>query len=249
MQKLSFWLHILSRLSQDSHSILTLLLLAHVLFEHLCKICILNIMAEATANSSAFPLFSRLPRELRDQIWRNALPDKVGPALYIYKTRSWCFRWAQTNQKYQPNNDGPKLNLEFRYNLFDVHEFEVALFFVRHEARGIGLVWARTHGVKVLARKNSEFPIFVCPFNPTRDAMYIPANKWTRFLEEPKDMCPGPDLLEKLVNVKPAHVTHLAVSRSLLEHKTTGAAFLAGSPEAVVSIVVFSFLSFGRLDA
>ena len=188
-------------------------------------------MATAATNSSTFPLFSSLALELREQIWRDALPNEVGPVLYLYRKGYWCPR-----EEYDPQNHETNLNFEFRHDLLNVVQFEVPLYFVNREARKIALAWVRTHGIEIRARKKRESPIFVCPFNPIRDVLYIPPNKWDEFLCEPDDRCSEPDLLERLLDVKTADVTRIAVPEMLFRSEI--AAALA---EMLVIIILLSF--------
>lgn len=197
-------------------------------------------MAAAATNSSSFPLFSSLPLELRDQIWRDALPDEVGPALYFYRKGCWCpRRLLQSDEEYDPTNQELNLNFEFRHDLLDVVQFELPLFFVNREARNIALAWVREHGTEIRALEGRQSLVFVCPFNPIRDVLYIALDKWDDFLREPDDRCFQPDLLEQLISVKPADITRIAVSEALLRSEI--AAPLA---ELLVTTVLFSFLFF-----
>lgn len=197
-------------------------------------------MAAAATNSSTFPLFSSLALELRNQIWRDALPNKVGPALYFYRKGCWCPRHLlQSDEEYDPKNHELNLNFEFRHDLLDVVQFKVPLFFVNREARNIALAWVREHGIEIRARENRQSPVFVCPFNPIRDVLYIALDKWDEFLREPDDRCFQPDLLEQFINVKPADVTRIAVPEALFRSEV--AAALA---EILVITILFSFFFF-----
>ena len=195
-------------------------------------------MAAAPTNSSTFPLFSSLPLELRDQIWRDALPDKIGPALYFYRKGCWCPRHLlQSDEEYDSTNDELNLNFEFRHDLLDVVQFEVPLFFVNREARNIALAWMSEHGIEIRAREDRRSPVFVCPFDPIRDVLYITLDKWDEFLREPDDRCFEPDLFEKLISVNSADVRRIAVPEALL--RTEVAAALA---EILVITILVSFL-------
>lgn len=99
-------------------------------------------MVAAATNSSTFPHFSSLPPELRHQIWREALPDRDGPALYPYRTGD-----AYANPT-RGNTDVCNVNFEFRHDLLGPVPVEVQqqLVFVNREARGIALAWVREQG-------------------------------------------------------------------------------------------------------
>ena len=173
-------------------------------------------VAEAATNSSTFPLFSSLSPELRNQIWRDALPDKVGPALYFYRKGCWCpRRLSKSDEGYDTENDENNLNFEFRHDLLDDVQFEVPLVFVDREARGIALAWVREQGIEIRPCEDRQYPVFVRPFDPMRDALYIAFNKWDDFLCEPDDRQFQPDLFEQLVDIK-SDLTRIAVPEALL---------------------------------
>jgi len=202
------------------------------------KLDTLKTMAAAATNSSTFPLFSSLALELRDQIWRDALPDKVGPALYFYRKGCWCPRYlSQSDEEYDPMDHELNLNFEFRHDLLDVVQFEVPLFFVNREARNIALAWVREHGIEMSAREDRQSPVFVCPFNPIRDVLYIALDKWDEFLREPDDRCFQPDILGQIITVKSADVTRIAVPEALLRGEVAAAL-------ADILVIPFSFFFF-----
>lgn len=173
-------------------------------------------MAAAATNPSTFPLFSSLPRELRDQIWRDALPDIAGPALYVYRKGCWCpRRLSKSDEGYDPENDENNLNLEFRHDLLDDTQFEISLVFVNREARGIALAWVREQGIKIRPREDRQYHIFVRSFDPTRDALYVALDAWDDFLCEPVDRQSQSDLFGQLVDLRP-HLTRIALPEALL---------------------------------
>lgn len=173
-------------------------------------------MAAAATNSSTFASFSSLPRELRDQVWRDALPDKVGPALCFYRKGCWCPRRLSTSDEgYDPENDENNLNFEFRHDLLDDIQFEIPLVSVNREARGIALTWVREQGIEIRPRGDRQYPVLVRPFDPMRDALYIALDKWDDFLCEPDDRQFQPDLFELLVDIK-SDLTRIAVPEALL---------------------------------
>lgn len=176
-------------------------------------------MAAAAIESSTFPLFSSLALELRDQIWRDALPPKVGPALYFYRKGCWyARRLSESDEGYGPENDEHNLNVEFRHDLLDDVQLEVPLVFVNREARRVALTWIREQGLKIRPRKDRQHPVFVRPFDPMRDVLYIALDKWVDFLCEPEDRLFQQDLIEQLVDVK-SEVTRIAVPEALLRHE------------------------------
>ena len=173
-------------------------------------------MAAATTDLSTFPLFSSLPRELRDQIWRDAMPDKIGPALCFYRKGCWCpRRLSKSDEGYDPENDENNLNLEFCHARLNDIELEIPLVVVNHEARGIALAWIREQNIDIRPREDRQYPVFVYPFDPVRDALYVALDKWDDFLCEPDDRLSQPDLFEQLVDIK-SDLTRVAVPEALL---------------------------------
>lgn len=180
-----------------------------------------KIMAAAATNSSIFSLFSSLCPELRTQIWRDALPDGIGPALYSYKKGCWCpRRLIESDEGYDPNNDELNLNLEFRHDLLDNIQYHVSLVFVNREARGIAMAWVRQQGLKIQPREDRQGLVFVRSFDPMHDALYIALDRWEDFLNEHYDRQAEPDLLLKLVNVV-TNITYIAVPEALLRSETS----------------------------
>jgi 2EXR family len=137
----------------------------------------------------SFLLFARLPPELRNQIWHDALPAKVGPHLFLYKPGSWGpYQLNEADPEYSAENN--ELNWEFRwdYNLIQDTYFSVPLFFVNHEARSVALGWLYKHRIDtrtIIGAENSPRRVFLRGWNPVRDAIYVPIKLWNEFLQEP----------------------------------------------------------------
>ena len=173
-------------------------------------------MAAAATNSATFPLFTSLPRELRDQIWRNALPNKVGPALSFYRKGCWCpRRLREFDDGYDPEDDENNLNFEFRHDLLDDIQFEIPLAYVNREARDLAFAWNLEQGIEIRPCKVRPYPFFVRPFDPTRDVLYVALDRWEDFLCEPDDRLFQPDVYEQLFNVK-SDLTLVALPVALL---------------------------------
>ncbi|KAI1446325.1 hypothetical protein F5Y02DRAFT_383784 [Annulohypoxylon stygium] len=168
-----------------------------------------------SSNSPTFSLFSSLPPELRDQIWHDALPGDFGPALFIYRKGYWRpRRLTESDEGYDASNDEHNLNFEFRYDLLDDAQFELSLAFVNHEARRVALAWVREQGIKTRARKDRPYPLFQRPFDPARDALYVPFEKWDEFRCEPDDRLWEPDLYGQLVSIE-TEPTRIAIPEAL----------------------------------
>ncbi|KAI9745723.1 MAG: hypothetical protein M1818_001259 [Claussenomyces sp. TS43310] len=173
-----------------------------------------------------FPLFSRLPRELRDQIWCDALPDKVGPALFFFREGCWCpRRLTESDKQYDPADDELNLEFQFRPDLLDDTQFDIPLVFVNREARRVALAWAREQGIEVRPCEGRKDPFLVRPLDLMRDALYITLDQWDGFLDEPSDRQSQPDLFDRMVNLEP-YITRLAVSEALLRREVATLDFL-----------------------
>lgn len=97
--------------------------------------------------AAIFPLFSSLPQELRDQIWRDALPDENTIALYPYGRGCW-----------RP-------------------QVEIPLVFVNRSARVIALDWVQKQDIEMRFCKDRQCHIFIRQFDLKRDAVYITPDK------------------------------------------------------------------------
>lgn len=173
-------------------------------------------MAAATTATATFPKFQKLPRELRDQIWHDSLPEKDKPALFPWKKGCWCPRRLQKYEpQWEPNED---LNLIFEtcYGLLDHVQVEVPLFFVSWEARGIALAWMRKQNIALRFRKDKQCWVFTRPFDPMMDTLYIAEDQIYEFFVEPHDRMFEPDLYDRTVSIYP-YLRRVAVPPDLFQ--------------------------------
>ncbi|KAH6839629.1 hypothetical protein B0I37DRAFT_449521 [Chaetomium sp. MPI-CAGE-AT-0009] len=164
--------------------------------------------------TTAFPLFSSLPFELRDRIWRSALPEPAGPALYLYRRRGcWVARrLIESDPGYIAGSD--EIGFDFRTDrLGHDNQFDVPLCFVNHEARRVALAWLNEQGIEIRLQVDGR-PLFVRPFNPELDALYIARNKWEEFCLEPTDRLLEPDLHGQSVDLH-SDLVKIAVPEAL----------------------------------
>ncbi|KAI1384250.1 uncharacterized protein F4822DRAFT_419162 [Hypoxylon trugodes] len=154
-------------------------------------------MADPESSSLTFPLFPKLPAELRDQIWREVLPQEVKPLLYIYKTGCWRPEpLHESDAGYDPES---RLNFHtvFRPDLVEGTWFELPLAFVSHEARHIALSWLRENGfTKSRLTKDKQCLLFFYPFNQALDAIYVSQKQLIYSILESFDFAPynGPSV-------------------------------------------------------
>ncbi|QSZ36279.1 hypothetical protein DSL72_007405 [Monilinia vaccinii-corymbosi] len=157
---------------------------------------------KTTTTPSTFHLFSTLTPELRNRIWKEALPSAFRPSLYFYKKGCWQPR---TSTKSHPgpgycdeasdvcSSTDPNRNFEFRHELLDDIRVDTPLLSVNHEARNTALAWARTHGLKIYGETAS--PFLARSFSPNLDVLYVPHDRWNEFYNEPFDRFFEEDML------------------------------------------------------
>lgn len=174
-------------------------------------------MTEATIGSPTFPLFSSLPPELRCQIWRDALPSKVAPALYFWRKGCWFpRRLTESEEGFDPVREELNLLFEFRHDLLDATQLKLALVSVNFEARGIALAWAREQGLAIHTSDGSHYPILACPFDHlARDVLYFTYDQWVGCIREQYDRMFEPDLVERNLDMR-IEISRIAVSEEVL---------------------------------
>lgn len=171
-------------------------------------------------DAAVFSLFPSLPAELRIQIWRDALPDKVEPALFFYKKGCWHPRYlTEADASYHPHDDELNLVFEFHHELLDDIQLVLPSFFVNREARGITLAWIRSQGIKIRFYKKRQCLAFTRSFNPEYDTLYVPLEKWDEFFIEPFDRLEEPDLFDRTVDCPGPQITRIAVPQTVLQRK------------------------------
>ncbi|KAI1877383.1 hypothetical protein JX265_003391 [Neoarthrinium moseri] len=163
-----------------------------------------------------FTVFPELPLELRREIWRRALPERV-PTLYPYWNSSWDVRYLkESDAGYQPDVVGQDLIMEF--NIRDLRAAHVKLpsVYVNREAREVALAWARQHGIRIQSYGYTGLPFFRQPFQASYDTLYVPADQWHEFKDGPRELLSYPDIGDRETQVTNASVRHIAVPESLL---------------------------------
>ena len=161
-------------------------------------------MSEAVSNP-LFPLFTFLPPELRIEIWRYALSEDDPPALCPYQRDCWC-----------PGS--PHLGtveVELRPELLDHVRVKIPIASVNQEARETAIDWVPKKGIKVSFHSDRQCLIFIRPFDPARDILYIPSNMVENF---DRQFWGGSDS-DDVVSIPP--VFHFAVAEQLFQEDTT----------------------------
>ncbi|KAF7622111.1 hypothetical protein F9C07_8145 [Aspergillus flavus] len=169
--------------------------------------------------TAVFTLFPNLPPELRNQIWRDTLPDKVRQALYFYKRGCWrTRRLTEDDEDYSHDNDQLNICHEFRHDLLDPMKFEVPLLFVNSEARGVALTWMQGQGLKIRFCEDRQNPIVIRSFDPDHDTLYISLKTWDDFSNEPYEIVFPPDHGSGYYNCAPPAFTRIAVPEAFFQH-------------------------------
>lgn len=190
----------------------------HTTLSCLHKLGILQSMAATMMTSlSVFPLFLSLPPELRNQIWHDALPEKDEPALFPYRKGCWCPRCISgSGNGYNPEYPAD-IYLEFRHDLLEPVQVEVPLVFVNREARTIALAWVHNQGIEMRFREDKQCHVFVRPFDPAQDTLYITPDEvddyYTETLIQPYE--PGPN--DRFMNTPCPSPTRIAVPEAQIQ--------------------------------
>ncbi|RAL07940.1 uncharacterized protein BO97DRAFT_408674 [Aspergillus homomorphus CBS 101889] len=155
----------------------------------------------------AFPQFSRLPAELRIQIWNDSLPDKLGRPIYPW--REGCWHWIY------PNSDREDVmpELEFGCKLLDNVRLEVPQFFVSCEARMVVTKWVQRQGLRIMFDRERQSLAIVRGFDSNHDTLYVSSDDWVHFTLEPHDRI---EELDQFIRIPTPAVKHIALPEELL---------------------------------
>ncbi|KAH7313596.1 hypothetical protein B0I35DRAFT_480273 [Stachybotrys elegans] len=166
-----------------------------------------------------FPQFPRLPLELRQQIWLDAIAASYeeSPVLFPYKKGCWC-----------PLGQDPSYEeliiFEFCDNLLDPVQVDAALAWVNHEAREVAMRWAHQRGLKMRGQDKSDprsrksslpaTPLLTRPYISSRDTLYVAAHQLDDFLREPYSRASAPDMRNTSYSAT-SHLRSLAIPEAL----------------------------------
>ncbi|TRX98070.1 hypothetical protein FHL15_001280 [Xylaria flabelliformis] len=166
--------------------------------------------------TATFPLFPKLPPELRNTIWHAALPHSMRPGLFPYRAGCWCPRWLLPSEAgYDPINAENNLAFEVRYSLLNKARVHVPMAFVNTDARGIAIAWTREQSSQVCYSSEGDHRGFFRSFDPDLDVVYVAPHQWDRFLSEPLNRQFESDLVGKFVDVR-SGFERIGVSEALL---------------------------------
>ncbi|KAF2148871.1 hypothetical protein K461DRAFT_54078 [Myriangium duriaei CBS 260.36] len=130
------------------------------------------------ASLSSFTPFTKLPLELRNEIWRYIMPGPVGKILFKYENLDvhWEVR-AATGSDIIPHvhRGGGDVTVFLDFSLAPRKEifFDLPAADVNHEARAEARAWARLYNFFEESLVDDDRPTFVQRFDPQRHVFYI----------------------------------------------------------------------------
>ncbi|KAK4082502.1 hypothetical protein Purlil1_11277 [Purpureocillium lilacinum] len=196
-------------------------------------------LADPSQTPSETPSFeetTKLPPEIRMQIWDILLREDDGPALLPY--RRDCLQprnLSELDEGYIA--DGVNLRAEFDPHLLDKTHVAIPIATINREARGAALFWMRQkmHASEVRYCEDHHCSVFARVFDRRRDTLYIEADEVMTFSWNPIDR-----LSDHGLPFKGSTITRLAISETSfrnLDFATFGM-ILDGAPDTNVVLVV-----------
>ncbi|KAJ0415773.1 hypothetical protein BJY00DRAFT_304611 [Aspergillus carlsbadensis] len=172
------------------------------------------------AKTAKFHLFPSLPPELRLQIWHDALPAALGPAVFPYQTGCWGPRHLTPGDpEYDSLHEDLNLNFEFDHTLLNPLEINIPLFHVNHEARSAALHWVQQQNLTTRFDKQTKQLAFLRPFNAETDTLYVSRTQWNDFICEPLERPFELDLVERHLGCPGPAFSRLAIDEWILCHE------------------------------
>lgn len=180
-------------------------------------------MVASILSSATFHPFPRLPPELRQQVWYQALLDhEIAPALFFFREHCW---YESGSSPVDPVYGGNvpcynRTHMAFDIENLDDISLQVPLACVSREARAIAVKWARACGFGICQLYYEiEGPIFIRSMNPSHDALFIYDDEaLSAFMYEPDEMVAEPDNWGKELLFRSHLFTHLALTLAMF-HK------------------------------
>ncbi|KAI0157859.1 hypothetical protein GGR52DRAFT_564394 [Hypoxylon sp. FL1284] len=166
---------------------------------------------------STFPLFPKLPPELRDKIWQHALDRGAELALYRYREGCWRPRWlSASDEGFDPVRTDYNLVFEFGYDQLDEARMDVPIAFANSEAQGNAISWAQHRYPLVRTFTDRHVPVFLRVFDPDRDALYVSPDQFDTLLQEPLTRGFAPDMVGRSTDIRP-NIVRMAIPESLVQ--------------------------------
>ncbi|OBT88500.1 hypothetical protein VE02_03468 [Pseudogymnoascus sp. 03VT05] len=162
-----------------------------------------------------FTRFSKLPPELRNQIWNDALLTKDRPALFPYQDGCWHpIYLSESDEGYIANTDN--IRLEFNSDLLEPIPIEIPVCLVNREARDAAIAWAHRQGARIISLGDMQRHVFGRLFDNEQDTLYVGLSNFADFFVEPYNRLAEPDLFGRIVGSGPS-LRFIAVPEALLE--------------------------------
>ncbi|OBT78727.1 hypothetical protein VF21_02554 [Pseudogymnoascus sp. 05NY08] len=162
-----------------------------------------------------FTCFSKLPPELRNQIWNDALLTKDRPALFPYQDGCWHpIYLSESDEGYIANTDN--IRLEFNSDLLEPLLIEIPVRLVNREARDAALAWAHRQGARIIFLGDMQRHVFARLFDNEQDTLYVGLSNFADFFVEPYNRLAEPDLFGRIVGSGPS-LRYIAMPEALLE--------------------------------
>lgn len=161
-------------------------------------------MARPSNISNSFTCFPKLAGELRNMVWREALPNEPTPALVPFRSGCWTVKDRE-----------PDLVMQFDHSKLGPVRFCMPLLVVSREARGVAKEWMQKQGIAIRSLKKDP-SLCLRPFDPTLDALLIEPGHWDDFHEEAVHRSFEPDMLNRTFSTD-SRIRHLAMRETLVE--------------------------------
>ncbi|KAF2155196.1 hypothetical protein K461DRAFT_292079 [Myriangium duriaei CBS 260.36] len=161
--------------------------------------------------------FSRLPYELRREIWQLALPT-LKPSLFYYRPMCWQLNHCSPTDADYKDDGSDNIIVEFRHDLLDTIDYRVPLASANREARDIALEWAGKQNLEVLRPfPDCDIGLYQLVFRRSMDvecdALYIDSRTASALLDEPNE-CLKRNLLPTSTMVVKSDIKHLVFPTS-----------------------------------
>ncbi|CEJ82813.1 hypothetical protein VHEMI02860 [[Torrubiella] hemipterigena] len=133
-----------------------------------------------------FPSFTRLPRELRDQIWYYALPDDDSPALFSYVkgfVRPFIYDCPLGHKWY-----GHKVGMRFYHEELDPVPVDAPLLHVNAESASAAIAWAEEKGYIVSHDMEKDCPAISRRMDRHHDILYFPPGEGEELAQDIWDL-------------------------------------------------------------
>ncbi|KAL3470987.1 hypothetical protein BJX99DRAFT_33748 [Aspergillus californicus] len=176
-----------------------------------------------------------LPYELRHLIWFECLPHEHSSDLHPWRTG--CWRPPGSSPQDIANPGQPRNNLTFCPGPIEVM---MPLLLVNHEARNVALKWLRQQGTTMKIRfcEARQCHLFMRPFNPTSDVLYVAPDNFMDFYNEPEHIPNEGGRVVAGILTPSSNITRIAVPERLIWNGTLGLSHVLKYFEQVTTVFI-----------